>query len=594
MSLQFHWLAVQGFRSFREVQDFGLASDPGLVLVTGENLVEPDLGANGVGKSSLFEALYWVLFGKTSVNLRAGDVANWEGDPQCAVQLGFTREDVKHEVLRTWSPNVLRLDGEEVTQQRVEEVLGMSESVFLHAIFHAQFLPQFADQQPGAQLELFSEVLGLHVWEEATLLAQREAKDTNRALQAAQMKESGARAAYNEAQQQLEGLEEKEVAWWRDTMATLKEDSAALSALQTELAAAKAEPVAVAVVNQDMLDAAQDDLDKLVAKSLQASAESLRAGEHVRDLTDSQTELDGKTVCPVCKQNVSGKYVHKHIGKLLSEAQLDYASAESKAMQAQTVEQAQRTKVKSLRDEFKRTQAEAAQKNQARIDRINKLSVKVATLQGTMQRQAQVPCPYDTEASQRRCETLLAAYQEASGSVSELSVLLGHYEYWARAFREIRLALVEEALKQFEVTTNSALSMLGMSDWTIEYGVEAENKSGKIARGFNIFVHSPHNKQRVPFAAWSGGERQRLRLAITVGLSDLIQDQLGVHSNIEIYDEPTAWLSEEGVTGLLEMLDARARRNECTVYLADHRSLDSSIAASIVKLVKSEHGTTIE
>ncbi len=67
-------ISITGFRSFRTTQVLLLNKMyPGLWLVTGENEVEPELGANGAGKSSLFEAVHWALYGKTSRSLKDQD-----------------------------------------------------------------------------------------------------------------------------------------------------------------------------------------------------------------------------------------------------------------------------------------------------------------------------------------------------------------------------------------------------------------------------------------------------------------------------------------------------------------------------------------
>ena len=78
-------LVIQGFRSFSAAQELVVETLPaGLYLVTGKNIVEPSLEGNGVGKSSLFEALFWVLFDRTSRGLRAGNVKSWNSTEKCA------------------------------------------------------------------------------------------------------------------------------------------------------------------------------------------------------------------------------------------------------------------------------------------------------------------------------------------------------------------------------------------------------------------------------------------------------------------------------------------------------------------------------
>jgi DNA repair exonuclease SbcCD ATPase subunit len=160
---------LRGFRSFHESTLIKWEGrEPGVYYVTGQNLVEPELGANGVGKSSLFDAVAWGFYGKTSRGLKGPDLKSWNGDKQLAVLHKFEHNGAEHEVARTWSPNSLTLDGNEVDQQTLDRFLGISYEAYLHTIYFAQFGRSFLDLGPTDRMSLFSDVLGLSQWEKAS------------------------------------------------------------------------------------------------------------------------------------------------------------------------------------------------------------------------------------------------------------------------------------------------------------------------------------------------------------------------------------------------------------------------------------------
>ncbi len=68
--MNFKYITVQGFRTFIKKQTFDISniSVKSLCYVTGKNRLEEALEGNDVGKSSLFEALCFCLFGTTSLN----------------------------------------------------------------------------------------------------------------------------------------------------------------------------------------------------------------------------------------------------------------------------------------------------------------------------------------------------------------------------------------------------------------------------------------------------------------------------------------------------------------------------------------------
>jgi DNA repair exonuclease SbcCD ATPase subunit len=178
------------------------------------------------------------------------------------------------------------------------------------------------------------------------------------------------------------------------------------------------------------------------------------------------------------------------------------------------------------------------------------------------------------------------------GLLADIESLLSQTEYWVKAFKDVRLFLVAEALQQLEIETNSALVELGLHGWAIKYSPDAETKSGTVKRGFTVLIESPTNSRPVPWAAWSGGERQRLRVAAQMGLSNLITSYTGADSFIEVWDEPSNGMSEQGIADLLSALASRAQSNRRQVWVVDHRSLASGLFDASVLAVKSG-GTTI-
>ena len=65
----FKILQIENFLSYKNTK---IEFKPGLYLVDGKNLDEG--GSNGAGKSGIWEALAWSLFGVTTRGLSSGEV----------------------------------------------------------------------------------------------------------------------------------------------------------------------------------------------------------------------------------------------------------------------------------------------------------------------------------------------------------------------------------------------------------------------------------------------------------------------------------------------------------------------------------------
>jgi energy-coupling factor transporter ATP-binding protein EcfA2 len=137
------------------------------------------------------------------------------------------------------------------------------------------------------------------------------------------------------------------------------------------------------------------------------------------------------------------------------------------------------------------------------------------------------------------------------------------------------------------------LFSLGLEDWRISFSMDEETKSGSVKKGFSTFVKSPHNKTKVRWEAWSGGEGQRLRIAGSMGLINLILSRRGYTTNIEIWDEPSNYLSDPGIRNLLETLAMRAQTLDKQIWVVDHRTFEYGGFEKVIKIVKDKKGSHI-
>lgn len=555
---------------------------PGLYHVTGRNEAQPELSPNALGKSSLFKAIFWGCFGEDDEGIRGPALKNWSGAQVCAVIIDAATTAGALGIFRTQSPNRLEAAtagdiARPIDQAQLTQKLGIDAAAFLHSQYFAQYAPAFIDLKPGEQAQLFTSILQLGVWEEAAKRASATASAEEQRLQSA--REALARLR-GEADALLElSYEADERQWDEAHQLALKTAQQAVTARQDPLAAArKAEQAA-------KKDAAV--LTELYQQQ-QTATKELGAAEHAHTQQSRRVvalQRDDISKCPECGAPVTRKHVKDELGKALALLkQTDSALTAAKTADARI---ASDIAARAMLSEALR---------QAQTDR----SVAEVQWQGAcaeLQRVQAESNPYTVlrEQQDKRGAELVALLAGAAAQVEVCERAVAAAQFWSsRGFKEIRLNEVRQSIDQLTLECNETLFQLGLHDWEITFDVERETQAGTISRGFATMIKAPDLSEPVPFKAYSGGEKQRLRLATTMGMANLINSRQGVSSNVEFWDEPTHGLNPLGVGPLLAALSERARRYQRVILLADHRSFEYGDFAGTITLVKDSNGTRIE
>jgi len=175
----------------------------------------------------------------------------------------------------------------------------------------------------------------------------------------------------------------------------------------------------------------------------------------------------------------------------------------------------------------------------------------------------------------------------------ELTILKGDAQlcaFWKKGFGRVKLYVINRVTAALSLEATQAVGQLGLAGWSIAITTETENKSGTSKFGVQIVVTAPDGQTRL----WSGGEAQRIRLAVSCGVSQTILRIINQRGRFQVFDEPTQFLSQDGVEDLVKMLRERALALGLTCWLVDHRSLDRGGFAESWLAVKDSAGSRLE
>jgi DNA repair exonuclease SbcCD ATPase subunit len=171
-------VTMRNFLSVGNVPQSLELNDPGLCLILGENL---DIGGvnsrNGVGKSTILQAISFGLFGAPLSNIKKDNLVNSTNSKNMVVTIDFESNGKQYRVERGRKPQFFRYfindglivepDSDEGqgegknTQLEINKVLGFSHDMFRHIIAMNTYTEPFLKLKPGDQRVLIEELLGI-------------------------------------------------------------------------------------------------------------------------------------------------------------------------------------------------------------------------------------------------------------------------------------------------------------------------------------------------------------------------------------------------------------------------------------------------
>lgn len=605
-------LAIQGFKSYKEDQVLDFALNSLFTFISGKNEEEPDLGANGTGKSGLWDALCWVFFGKTVRGVRGPSVVNWDGQSHTSVFIEFSIGKDYYSLTRAVNPNALVLtknesDPKPITQEQIEDLIGISYQGFVSSVVIGQMTRTFFDLSPAEKLSSFTATLNLEKWVKSSELAKKLAKDSDSARQKLEKDLSAKKALLEDTQHRVssavknsENFEKSRQLEIDDLSLIISQKEQEFNLLNAKLCEANTKGGVLGSSKESLCAALSPYLDKAerLKGEIGATREKLLSQEGELKLFQTEKSrilgFSDKGTCPVCKQSIDSNHIRDEMARLdqnierVNSLLKDSSDStvvlrEELSTVLESIKLKDRDLVKIEQDlEILAREITVLSKNLSSIE--TEISLRKKSIDGL--RAKENLYAVELRVLQETIKNLSSSIGVLQTELTETLIRLEEELFWSEHFKLIRLWLIEEAVAELEIHVNSTLTQLGLVDWKVSFDVERENSSGGVTKGFAVFIKSPKNDDPASWESWSGGETQRLRIAGAVGFASLIASRTGFNCSIEVWDEPSAHLSEEGISSLLEFLQVRSRTQRKEVFLVDHRTLNSGLFDREIRIVR--------
>ncbi len=170
-------LSVRNFLSFgNNIQNIDLTKNT-MTLIQGMNIDKGDEDGNksGAGKTTILQALHFVLFGKSINNaIKKTNLINKINKKHLEVSIDFEKDGIEYRIERGRSPEYLRffVDNKETnndeaqgenskTQEEINKVLGFDEDIFCQTIILTSSVTSFFNKSLADQRTTIEQLLGI-------------------------------------------------------------------------------------------------------------------------------------------------------------------------------------------------------------------------------------------------------------------------------------------------------------------------------------------------------------------------------------------------------------------------------------------------
>lgn len=505
--------------------------DPGATLF---------LGKNGAGKSTVIEAVCWVIYGKSLRGKLPGPGAIVDLTGQLGLSTFLiTRKRTKSgtELQVTFDGNNLTAQTATETQTKLDQMFGPWERFRATRLFSRAFMSRFGASTPKVRMELVEGILGHERFDQAHHLAKTALKEHEQTLgtHRVQVARLDSEVSLWEVEvEKLAGAEEQ-----------LQAAEAALAKIGNNKAAAAAE-----VNMKGALRGAKVLAGELSEVRAEVRATMAEVMGQIRETQAKAARIAHISSCPVCLQDV-GPEVHQsiqsHYSGLVDGFEARMVELRAKAEeQTNELEEVERD-VQDLEANQTKAQADSEGQRQAQRqaeDTAAMARAKVGNLHGLQKNLAK------------------AAKAKAAG---ELNLRLAEDELEATQAlvttfgpRGARMMLLGNALKIMEAQANIVLRELG-GGLQVKLSTQATQKSGKEVDELSVTIVGAGGGD---YDGTSEGERSRVDVALMVGVAQLLG---GTATGWLAFDEIFDTLDPEGVEAVSEYLKNLAMERQCLV-----------------------------
>lgn len=566
---------------------------PGLHGITGINRDQLDR-RNGVGKSTIPDALHFALFGTTIRELKKEFIINNITGKTCSVSLTFTilkgNEKQVYEIVRTLEPSkcILYLNDRDITRDSIAntteyicEIIQCTPEIFQNCvIMTVNNTVPFMAKKKAEKRKFIEGIFNLEIFSKMLLQLRDEYSEVKKTLDIETAKQEEIAASIVTLNQQKEKTHREYETRKQTLIKRKKDNSDEIENITKRLEAYK--PINEEDVNKNiaLLNTKLQECDvKIQDLGKNVAALETKNEYDIATLTKIGTD---EAVCPTClrpMQEQDKAHIHeakKGYKKSIHTREEDIKNYELKLKELNVLKAKILDAVKKGQNSVNQSTLAKQQHNndQDRLKQLTEYSVQI---------EQDLSHLSDTSA------TIDGLILENTAKQSQADEKVNGLKRVTNLLDTVKFVVSEEGVKSFIVKR-----ILTLFNSKLAFYLKRLNSNAIISFNeyFEDSIINDKGKETTYFN-FSGAERKVIDLAIMFSFIDMLSLQGNIFYSIQFYDELLdTSLDETGVELVLRLLSEFVEKNNFGVYIISHRKECARLVNGDIIFLEKQNGLT--
>ena len=550
------------------------------LLSTGNHFTEVELnkdsttliiGTNGAGKSTILDALCFVLYGKAFRKINKAQLINTTNEKGTLVEIEFSVNQTEWKVERGIKPNTFKIwrNGEELDQKASandqqkwleQNVLKMNYKSFTQIVIlgSSTFVP-FMQLPTSSRREVVEDLLDIKIFSSMNMLIKDKIRGIREDIRVLELRKDSLSDKVQMQKNFIEELENRshlDIETKKDRITQIQDTTEGL-------------------MNQnEKLNGEMSDLQEQL-KEYEGSTKRLREfgnfkgkisqkiSTHIKD----HKFFNENTVCPTCEQDIEESF---RVNRM------EDSHNKAKELQKEYEQLLNVIKEEELRESlFKQTSGDIStllndiSKNNTQISgyqrRIKELESEIQTLTKQLE---------DRNSEHKKLEeyreTLQGTYEELGKKREDIS----YYDFTYNLLKDggVKTKIIKKYLPLINKSVNKYLQMM---EFYINFTLDSE---------FNETIESPIHED-FSYSSFSEGEKMRIDLALLFTWREVARFKNSVNTNLLIMDEVfDSSLDGFGTDEFLKII--RYQITDANIFVISHKSGMEDKFQEVIKFEK--------